>query len=120
MSKPRFLFDECIDPDLIAALLRLEPTIDALRVGDPGAPPKGTLDPDLLIAAEFMSRVLVTNDKRTMPRHLHAHYLAGHQTTGVIMLRQGFSIGHLAREIHQQWTTTTADEWIDRSLVLPS
>lgn len=119
MSKARFLFDECTAKRLMAALLRIEPAIDALHVGDPGAPPKGTLDPDLLIATEGLGRVLVTNDKSTMPQHLRDHYQAGHHTAGVIILRQGFSIGRLAQEIHQQWVTTTADEWIDRIIVLP-
>ena len=119
MSKPRFLFDECTDPDLIAALRRREPTIDIIRVNDPGAPPSGTLDPDLLLAAEALGRVLVTNDKRTMPGHLRSHYQAGHHTAGVIMLRQRFPMGRYVQEILDEWTNTTADEWIDRIVVLP-
>ena len=46
--KVRFLLDENLSPRLKPALLRLESTIDVLRVGDPDAPPLGTLDPDLL------------------------------------------------------------------------
>jgi hypothetical protein len=119
MSKPRFLFDECTDPALIATLRQKEPSIDILRVCDPGAPQRGTLDPDLLLAAAALGRVLVTNDRQTMPGHLVQHFAAGHHTAGVILLRRGFSIGQLAKAILDEWTKTTADEWVDRTVYLP-
>jgi hypothetical protein len=119
MSKPRLLCDECIDPDLIAALRQLDPSIDIIRVGDAGTPPRGTLDPDLLLAAEAMGRVLITNDRNTMPGHLISHFAAGHHTAGVILLRRGFSIGKKAQAIHSEWVKTTADDWIDGTIYLP-
>ncbi len=42
--KVRFLLDENLSPRLKPALLRLESTIDVLRVGDPDAPPMWTTD----------------------------------------------------------------------------
>ena len=63
MSQVRFLFDECTANVLIDGLQRREPAIDAIRVGQPGAPPRGTKDPDLLLAAESLGRTLVTNDR---------------------------------------------------------
>ncbi len=119
MSKPRFLFDECMHGAIKTGLQRLEPAIDILQVGDPGAPPRATQDPDLLFAAESLARVLVTSDKKTMVRHLMAHYQAGHHTAGLILLRPNFSIGRYVQSILQQWATTTADEWIDRTMYLP-
>src|SRR5437868_13813413 len=47
--------------------------LDVLRVGDPPAPPLGTADPDLILWGEANGRVLVTNDRRTMPGHLTDH-----------------------------------------------
>lgn len=52
----RFLLDENLSPRLSPALWRYNPTIDVLRVGDPGAPPLGTLDPDLLVYLEQEQR----------------------------------------------------------------
>lgn len=46
--KVRFLLDESESSRLKAALLHLNPAIDVLRVGDPGAPPLGTPDPEVL------------------------------------------------------------------------
>jgi hypothetical protein len=119
MSKPRFLWDEHVDPAIIAAMQQLAPGIDVILVGDPGAPPRQTPDPDLLIAGEALGRVLVSKDKKSMPRHLINHFASGRHTAGVILLREGFSIGRYAQEIVNQWATTTADEWVDRTIYLP-
>ena len=48
MVKVRFLLDENLSPKLKTSVLRLNPAIDILRVGDAEAPPLGTLDPDIL------------------------------------------------------------------------
>src|SRR5262245_1608535 len=119
MSRPRFLCDEDQHPGLMAALRQLAPTLDVIRVGDPGAPQRGTLDPDLLLASEGLGRGLVSADKRTLPGHLIDHFAAGHHTAGVILLRGGYSLGRFAQEIVAQWAATTADEWVDRTIYLP-
>jgi hypothetical protein len=119
VSKLKLLADECINPILLSALRRAEPAFDAIQVGDAGVPPWGTLDPDLLIAAESLGRVLLTNDRSTMPGHLVAHYAAGRHTAGVMLMRRGVSLARFVQEILQHWNTTTADEWIDRTMYIP-
>ena len=42
------LIDENLSPQLKLAVLRLNPNIDILRIGDDDAPPLGTLDPNVL------------------------------------------------------------------------
>jgi hypothetical protein len=119
MSQLAFLFDECTDPDLIDALLRREPAIDVVRVGWDDAPPRGTRDPDLLIAAETMGRMLVSNDRRTMPGHISDHFSSGHHTPGVALLRGGFSMGEYVEGLLMLWSATTAEEWIDGMVYIP-
>jgi hypothetical protein len=119
MNKPRFLIDEDTARFLAGALRQKEPAVDIIRVGDPGTPPSGTLDPDLLIAAENLGRVLITQDKRTMPGHLADHFAAGRHTAGVMLLRQGFALSRIVQEILNHWATTTADDWIDRTVYIP-
>jgi len=119
MTTLRFLFDECTWPALIDGLRLQEPGIDILRIGDAGAPPPHTPDPDLLLAAEAMGRAMVSNDKSSMPRHLVDHFVAGHHTAGVLLMRQGFSLGRYIQEILTRYQTTTADEWIDRTEYIP-
>jgi hypothetical protein len=97
----------------------MEPAMDILRVGDPGAPRLGTRDPDLLRAAETLGRVLITMDRKSMPNHLVNHFAAGHQTAGVILLKRGLTFGQYATAIVKQWSTTKTDDWIDRTVFVP-
>jgi hypothetical protein len=46
--KVHFLLDENLPPRLKVALRRLDARIDVVRVGDDGAPPLQTSDPDIL------------------------------------------------------------------------
>jgi len=65
--KVRFLLDENLPPRLKAALLRLNPAIDVVRVGDPGAPQSGTPDPDVLRYLELSQQILITLNRKSMP-----------------------------------------------------
>jgi hypothetical protein len=44
----RYLIDENLSPAYADQLRRREPALDVYAVGEPGAPPKGTLDPNIL------------------------------------------------------------------------
>jgi hypothetical protein len=112
--KVRFLLDENLPPRLKVALLRLNPTIDVLRVGDPGAPALGTLDPDVLRYLELSQRILVTDNRKSMPEHLKAHWSAGGHIWGLFWLRPGITIGRWAEELFLIWEATEAEEWIDK------
>ncbi len=70
--KVRFLLDENVSPRLKAGLLRFNPIIDVLRIGEPGAPHLGTADPDVLRYLEVSQRILVTSNRTSMPAHLEA------------------------------------------------
>jgi hypothetical protein len=119
MSHPRFLCDENLLGLLPNALLRREPGIDLLCVGDPGAPPRKTRDPALLLAADLLRRVLLTRDRDSMVQHLINHYAAGHHTHGVILLRDGFPLSQYLDEIILIWGATSADEWLDQTIYFP-
>ena len=56
--KIKFLLDENLSPRLKIAVLRLNPDIDILRVGDENTPKLGTLDPDVLIYLGISQRLL--------------------------------------------------------------
>jgi len=119
MSQIRYLLDEDTSNALQAALLRREPGMDVIRVGQPGAPPRGTLDPDLLLAAESLGRMIVSNDRSTLPDHMAAHFAAGHHTAGVILMRGGYSLGRYVDDLVLVWAIETAEEWVDRTDYIP-
>jgi hypothetical protein len=85
--KVRFLLDENLSPRLKVAVLRLNPAIDILRVGEPNAPPLGTLDPDVLRYLELSQRLLVTDNRTSMPEHLEAHWAEGGHIWGLFWVR---------------------------------
>jgi hypothetical protein len=66
--------------------------LDVLCVGDPPAPPLGTLDPDLLAWAEAQGRVLLTLDIHMVGSHLAAHWQAGHHIAGMLLFRAHWTI----------------------------
>jgi hypothetical protein len=119
MSNPRFLVDEHVPAKLVKNLRTREPGMELLCVGESGAPARGTLDPDLLLAAEAQGRVLLTMDRKSMPQHLTDHFAAGHHTAGVILIRQGFALPVIRDGILLIWGATTADEWVDQTKYIP-
>ena len=75
--RPRFLLDEHLPRAVIAAAHRLDPAIDLVVVGAEGAPPLGTLDPAILVWCEQEQRILVTNNRKSLPAHIAEHLAAG-------------------------------------------
>jgi hypothetical protein len=112
--KVKFLLDENLSPRLKIALLRLNSQIDILRVGEPGAPAIGTLDPEILIYLEISQRLLVTDNRASMPDHLTAHWSNGRHTWGLLWTRPGTPIGKLAQDLLLVWDASDAEEWSDR------
>lgn len=86
--KVRFLLDENVPLLLKRALLRREPRIDILRIGDAQSPPLGIPDPELLLFLEQSKRLLITLNRASMPAHLYSHYAAGRHTWGVLWVRK--------------------------------
>jgi hypothetical protein len=111
--KVRFLLDENLPPRLKAALLRLNPAIDVARVGDPGAPPLGTPDPDVLRYLELSQRILITLNRKSMPAHIESHWTAGGHLWGLFWVRSRIPIGRLAQALFLVWEASEAEEWID-------
>lgn len=119
MNRVRFLLDENQSPRLRAALFRLAPTLDVLRVGDATAPAFGTPDIELLRYLEVSGRILVTSDRTTMPRHIQLHFRNGGHLWGIFWVRSGASVGRLAETLRLVWEATEASEWIGREEWIP-
>jgi hypothetical protein len=73
--------------------------IDFVCVGDLPDLPLGTQDPDLLIWGELNGRLIVTEDKGTMPTHFHSHLAAGRHSPGVLLVRLGTPMARLVAEL---------------------
>jgi hypothetical protein len=88
-------------------------------IGDPGAPAKGTLDPDLLRGCEDNESVLVTNNRKSMPGHLADHLADDHHRPGIFTLNSDMSIAETVDELILLSRASFDDEFRDTIIYLP-
>jgi hypothetical protein len=119
MSQVAFFCDEDVPAPLIACLAKFEPAMTVVAVGQPGMPPKGTLDPELLRFAESMGYTLLSRDKKTMRGHVAAHLAAGHHTWGVFLLKEDRPLMAYVNDLLLIWSLSQAEDWVDQIEYLP-
>lgn len=118
--KVRFLIDENLSPDIVSAMLRHDMTIDVLHVGDLGAPGLGTLDPEVLLYCESEQRMLITDNRKSMPGHIADHLRGGRHHWGVVKTRRkNLSNGEIAADLILIWEASEAEEYQDREDWIP-
>ena len=115
----RYLLDEHIAPTYRAQLLRAAPELVVWIVGDPGAPPRGTRDPDILVWCEEQRFVLVTNNRKSMPRHLADHLALDRHIPGILVINPAVAMGELLDELVLITGASDEHEYRDRMLYLP-
>jgi hypothetical protein len=115
----RYLLDEHIDPVYRTQLLRADPDLEVWIIGDPGAPPRGTLDPDILVWCEENDFVLVTNNRKSMPRHLRDHLILARHVPGILVVSLTMTMGQLIDELVLIAAASGIDEYHDMILYLP-
>ena len=119
MNVIRYLLDENVDPIYRAELLKREPSLTVWRIGSPGAPPRGTPDPDILRWCEEREFILVTNNRKSMPLHLRDHLTAGRHVPGIFEMNPHMTIGQTIEELWLIWGASHEDEYLDRMAFLP-
>ena len=112
--KIRYLLDENLDPRFVRTLNRYYPMVDVVRVGDAGAPALGTKDPELLAFVEEHRRILVTDNRKSMPQHLLEHLTNGRHHWGIFMIDKSVSYRRLTDALYVYWDVSSPDEWVDR------
>jgi hypothetical protein len=93
--------------------------LDVVRVGELVALPLSSDDSTILAWAEQENRLLVTEDKHTMPQHLDRHLKGGHHVPGVLMIRPGTSVPELVEFLVLVAYASRAEEWQDRIEYIP-
>ena len=116
---PRFLIDENLSPDIAAGVRHRNSAVDSISIGGPGALAKNTLDPEILLYCEASHRVLVTNNRKSMPAHLAAFAAEGRRHWGIFEVRDGATVGDLIDELLLIWGATDASAHIDRVRWIP-
>ena len=78
----------------------------------------GLSDPDVLLLAARAGRILVSHDRKTMPRHF-AKVIGDWSSPGLLIVAQDLEIGVAIEELLLIWSATDASEWIDQIGYLP-
>jgi hypothetical protein len=115
----RYLLDEHISPIYRKQLLRREPGLIVYMISDPGAPLKGTLDPEILRWCEDNGFVLVTNNRKSMPRHLEDHLTSGGHVPGILVIDMDMSIGEAVDDLVLVAGAFLEGEYRDSIIYLP-
>jgi hypothetical protein len=111
--------DENMNPIYETQLRRREPELVVWAVGDEGAPPKGTLDPEIIIWCEERGFILVTNNRTSMPVHLADHLQRGRHVPGIFILNPNMSAGETIDELILIASASDDDEYQDSIRYLP-
>src|SRR5437879_3528974 len=93
--------------------------LDVARVGDPADLPLGTLDPALLEWAEREQRILVSDDRRTMIKHLADHLAAGRGSPGVFIIRPHTTIPEIVIFLRDAAYASEPAEWENQIRFIP-
>ena len=112
----RFQADADLDGRIVRGLKRRSQDIDIRTAADAGI--ARLKDPEILRLSAETGRVLVSQDRRTMPAHF-AEYISAANSSGVIVLREAISIGGAIEELVLIWTASEAEEWINRLAWIP-
>jgi hypothetical protein len=119
----RFVLDENVRGPLWSAIQahngRGIDLVDAVRVGDPLDLPLRTPDPAILIWAEREARVLVTNDKKSMPVHFFGHIQSGHHSPEIFIIRSQSAIPQLVSFLASVANTSEPSEWAGLITFIP-
>jgi hypothetical protein len=114
--KIRFQADADLNEIIVKAVLRREPAIDFQTART--AALAGLPDREVLALAARSGRLLLTHDRRTMPKHF-AEFIQTQSSAGVLILSQRLSVAQVAEELTLIWLATEAEEWVNRICSLP-
>ena len=78
----------------------------------------GLKDPEVLRIAADSGRILVSQDRRTMPTHF-ARFTSDAQSAGVILLRPAIPISTAIEELALIWNASEAEDWVNRIVWIP-
>lgn len=114
--KLRFQADWDLNGDIIAGVLRREPAIDFQTASAAGL--SGVQDTEVLARSASAGRLLVTHDRRSMPRHFGS-FVAIQASPGVLIVPQDMPVREVIEDLILIWNCSDAEEWVNVIDYLP-
>lgn len=115
----KYLIDENVASNYTHQLRRLNPNLFVMAIGDITAPPRGTLDPEILLWCDENNYILVTNNRKSMPVHLADHLALNRHIPGIFILSPKLSMGENIERLMLIAEGSFEDEYQDIILFLP-
>lgn len=115
----KYLLDENVNPRYKEQLTQQNSDLVVWLVGEPNAPSRGTLDPEILMWCEEYDFVLVTNNRVSMPVHLADHVSQAHHIPGIFILNPKLSMGENLNELLFIAEAAFEGEYQDQIVNLP-
>ena len=114
--KIRFQGDADFNHIIILATLRREPSINfqTALVADLA----DRQDSEVLDLAAREGRLVVTHDRKTMPRHF-AEFVVKQTSPGLLVVPQYLSVASVVEDLVLIWSASEAEEWLNRVSFLP-
>jgi hypothetical protein len=106
----RLLVDENFDHDIVRGLRLLSLSdIDLISVGEAGL--TGAEDPDVLTWAAGQARILLTHDRKTIPKYAYERINKGSLMPGVFVVPQVLPIGTAIEDLALIFKCSRPHEW---------
>lgn len=96
--------------------MRREPGVDFQTASQ--ARLEGLDDEQVLAHAADEGRLIVSHDRRTMPRHF-ADFIVKKSSPGLLIVSQKEATLVIIEELLLVWTASEAEEWVNRIAVIP-
>jgi len=112
----RFQADADLNAEIVAGVRRREPSIDFQTADEANL--RRLRDPEVVALAAQENRILVTHDRRTMPRHF-ADFILHHSSPGVFIIAQTVSVQVVIEELLLMWAASESEEWRNLIVELP-
>ena len=111
------LIDQDLDHDILRGFIRRIPDIDVVTTLEIGM--TGATDSELLSRAAQDGRIIVTHDRKTMPRHASDLMAAGKNIAGLIIVPRRIPLHQVLDDLELMITCSEPDEWINVIKYLP-
>jgi len=114
--KIKFQADADFNEDIVTGVLRRVPEIDFQTAAEAGL--EGLPDENVLKIAAAEHRILISHDRKTMPKHF-AEFIQQERCWGILLVSQKLEISAAIEQIVLIWAASEAEEYINSIKQLP-
>ena len=116
MSQVKFQADADLKQAIVTGVTRRQPKLSFWSANESKL--EGLKDPEVLEIASRDRRLLVTHDRKTMPKEF-GEFVMTKTSAGVLIVSQSIPVNEAIDTLILIWETTTAEEWINQIMSIP-